>query len=129
MTSLKDVVQTNSGVWNEVTNKLDSSSFSDVSGTFYTNDNPSGFITGVDLSNYYTKTEIDTTVTTINSSIAGVATRVTSLETTVTSLSSRVTTLETSKQDKLSTTQISAINTVVDLNLHSRTFTNWESES
>ena len=82
----------------------------------------------IDLSNYYTKTEIDIMATTINSSIAGVATRVTSLETTATSLSSRVTTLETSKQDKLSTTQISAINTVVDLNLHSRTFTNWESE-
>ena len=52
-----NLVQTNSGVWNEVTNKLDTTSFSDVSGTFYTNDNPSGFITGVDLSNYYTKDE------------------------------------------------------------------------
>ena len=41
----------------QIANKLDSSSFSDVSGTFYTNDNPSGFITGVDLSNYYTKDE------------------------------------------------------------------------
>ena len=83
----------------------------------------------IDLSNYYTKTEIDTTVTTINSSISGVATRVTSLETTTTSLSSRVTTLETSKQDKLSTSQISAINTVVDLGLNTRVFTNWESET
>ena len=41
----------------QIANKLDYSSFSDVSGTFYTNDNPSGFITGVDLSNYYTKDE------------------------------------------------------------------------
>ena len=52
-----NLVQTNSGVWNEVTNKLDTTAFSDVSGSFYTNDNPSGFITGVDLSNYYTKDE------------------------------------------------------------------------
>ena len=52
-----NVVQSNSGVWNEVTNKLDATAFSDVSGSFYTNDNPSGFITGVDLSNYYTKDE------------------------------------------------------------------------
>jgi hypothetical protein len=52
-----NVVQSNSGVWNEVTNKLDATAFSNVSGSFYTNDNPSGFITGVDLSNYYTKDE------------------------------------------------------------------------
>lgn len=52
-----NVVQTNSGVWNEVSNKLDATAFSNVSGSFYTNDNPSGFITGVDLSNYYTKDE------------------------------------------------------------------------
>lgn len=97
----------------------------------------------IDLTDYYTKTEIDGKVTTINSSISSVATRVTTLETTTTSLStrvgtlettttslsSRVTTLETSKQDALSSSQISAINTVVDLGLHSRTFTNWESES
>lgn len=41
----------------QISNKLDESAFSDVSGSFYTNDNPSGFITGVDLSNYYTKDE------------------------------------------------------------------------
>lgn len=52
-----NVVQSNSGTWNEVSNKLDTTAFSDVSGSFYTNDNPSGFITGVDLSNYYTKDE------------------------------------------------------------------------
>lgn len=52
-----NVVQSNSGTWNEVTNKLDATAFSNVSGSFYTNDNPSGFITGVDLSNYYTKDE------------------------------------------------------------------------
>jgi hypothetical protein len=52
-----NVVQSNSGVWSEVTNKLDATEFSNVSGSFYTNDNPSGFITGVDLSNYYTKDE------------------------------------------------------------------------
>lgn len=38
----------------QISNKLDESSFSEVSGSFYTNDNPSGFITGVDLSPYYT---------------------------------------------------------------------------
>lgn len=97
----------------------------------------------IDLSNYYTKTEIDTTVTTLSSNIAAVATRATALETTTTSLSSRVgtlettttslssrvTTLETSKQDKLSTSQMTAINMVVDLGLNTRTFTNWESET
>ena len=45
------------GLNNLIGTKLDSSSFSNVSGTFYTNDNPSGFITRVDLSNYYTKDE------------------------------------------------------------------------
>jgi hypothetical protein len=38
----------------QIANKYDTSSFAEVSGTFYTNDNPSGFITGVDLSPYYT---------------------------------------------------------------------------
>lgn len=41
-------VQTNSSNWNNVTNKLDTTAFSDVSGTF---------LTAVDLSNYYTKSE------------------------------------------------------------------------
>lgn len=41
----------------QIDSKLNTTSFSDVSSTFYTNDNPSGFITGVDLSNYYTKDE------------------------------------------------------------------------
>jgi len=41
----------------QIANKLDSSSFAEVSGTFYPTSNPSGFITGVDLSNYYTKDE------------------------------------------------------------------------
>ena len=38
----------------QISNKLDESAFSSVSSSFYTNDNPSGFITGVDLSPYYT---------------------------------------------------------------------------
>lgn len=38
----------------QISNKLDTTSFSAVSASFYTNDNPSGFITGVDLSPYYT---------------------------------------------------------------------------
>jgi hypothetical protein len=42
---------------NQIANKYDTSSFAEVSGTFYTNDNPSGFITGVDLSPYYTTAE------------------------------------------------------------------------
>lgn len=44
----------------QISNKLDASSFSDVSGSFYTNDNPSGFITGVDLSPYYTTADANT---------------------------------------------------------------------
>ena len=91
------LVHSNSGNWNTVTNKLDTSSFSTISGNFltaapanmattgdvaelaqtiseqyqvkgdylirsdsanfYPSNNPSGFITGVDLSNYYTKNE------------------------------------------------------------------------
>lgn len=43
-----NVVQSNSGTWNEVSNKLDTTAFSDVSGSF---------ITGVDLSDYYKKDE------------------------------------------------------------------------
>lgn len=43
----------------KVDTKLDASAFSDVSGTFYTTDNPSAFIDNAvdDLVNYYTKTE------------------------------------------------------------------------
>lgn len=91
------LVHSNSGNWNTVTNKLDTSSFSTVSGNFltaapsnmattgdvaelaqtiseqyqvkgdylvrsdsanfYPSNNPSGFVTGIDLSNYYTKNE------------------------------------------------------------------------
>lgn len=50
-------VHNNSATWNTVTNKLDTTAFSTVSGDFYPYSNPSGFITGVDLSNYYTKNE------------------------------------------------------------------------
>ena len=42
---------------NLIGTKLDASSFEETSGTFYPTSNPSGFITGVDLSNYYTKDE------------------------------------------------------------------------
>lgn len=45
------------GLNNLIGTKLDASSFEETSGTFYPTSNPSGFITGVDLSNYYTKDE------------------------------------------------------------------------
>ena len=48
LTATTTLVQGYSATWNDVTNKLDTSAFSDVSGTF---------LTGVDLSNYYTKSE------------------------------------------------------------------------
>ena len=51
------IVHSNSGNWNTVTNKLDTSSFSTIIGNFYPASNPAGYITGVDLSNYYTKNE------------------------------------------------------------------------
>ena len=50
-----NVVQTNSANWN---NKLDLSAFENASGNFYPmTGNPSGFLTGVDISNYYQKNE------------------------------------------------------------------------
>ena len=87
LTAIPDEYATKDFVSNSITGKLDISSFSSVSGDFLTNDdlngyatetfvqdtsanitaliptdyypdtNPSGFITGVDLSNYYTKTD------------------------------------------------------------------------
>ena len=48
------------GLNNLIGTKLDSSSFADVSGTFYPTSNPSGFITGVDLTPYYTTAEANT---------------------------------------------------------------------
>lgn len=62
---------------NNYYNKLDASAFSSVSGDFYTNDNPSGFITGVDLSDYYkknetsSKEEIADALTAIDNTISG----------------------------------------------------------
>ena len=62
---------------NNYYNKLDVSAFSSVSGDFYTNDNPSGFITGVDLSDYYkknetsSKEEISSALTAIDNTISG----------------------------------------------------------
>ncbi len=41
----------------DISNKLDTTAFSTVSGDFYPYSNPSGFISGVDLTNYYTKSE------------------------------------------------------------------------
>ena len=83
--NLNKAITANSGTWNTVTNKLDTTAFSDVSGTFltahqsldgyatetlveetsgaitsliptdyYPNSNPSGFISGVDLTPYQT---------------------------------------------------------------------------
>lgn len=87
LTAIPDEYATKDFVSNSITGKLDISSFSSVSGDFLTNEdlngyatesfvqdtsanitalipidyypdtNPSGFITGVDLSNYYTKTD------------------------------------------------------------------------
>lgn len=43
----------------DITGKLDTTAFSTVSGDFYTTANESGFITGVDLSNYVVKSAFD----------------------------------------------------------------------
>lgn len=51
-TEAVELVTSNSASWNDVSGKLDTTAFSNVSGDFYTNDNPSGFITGVDLTPY-----------------------------------------------------------------------------
>lgn len=84
--AVNDLVTANSATWNTVSSKLDITAFSTVSGDFLTahqdlsyisgqvdnkldttaytpnafypmEGNPSGFLTGVDLSNYYTKNE------------------------------------------------------------------------
>lgn len=80
--AVNELVTANSGLWNDVSSKLNTTAFSTVSGDFltahqdlsyisgkvdekldstafnpedfYPSNNPSGFITGVDLSNYYT---------------------------------------------------------------------------
>lgn len=88
---VNQAVHTNSATWNTVTDKLDTTAFSDVSGSFltahqsldgyatetlveetsgaitsliptdyYPDTNPSGFISGVDLSPYATTAEVDT---------------------------------------------------------------------
>jgi hypothetical protein len=51
-TEAVELVTSNSASWNDVSSKLDTTAFSNVSGDFYTTDNPSGFITGVDLTPY-----------------------------------------------------------------------------
>ena len=51
-TEAVELVTSNSASWNDVSGKLDESAFSSVSGDFYTTANPSGFITGVDLTPY-----------------------------------------------------------------------------
>ena len=48
------------GLNNLIGTKLDASSFEETSGTFYPTSNPSGFITGVDLTPYYTTAEANT---------------------------------------------------------------------
>lgn len=53
-TEAVELVTSNSASWNDVSGKLDTTAFSNVSGDFYTTANPSGFITGVDLSPYQT---------------------------------------------------------------------------
>lgn len=53
-TEAVELVTSNSASWNDVSGKLDESAFSSVSGDFYTTANPSGFITGVDLTPYQT---------------------------------------------------------------------------
>ena len=62
--SLTNVIQTNSGNWNTVTNKLDTSSFVNIINNFYPNDNPAGYITGVEIPESATWNEVSTTVQT-----------------------------------------------------------------
>ena len=56
------LVHSNSGNWNTVTNKLDTSSFSTIIGNFYPASNPLGFITGVSIPESATWNEVSTTV-------------------------------------------------------------------
>ena len=62
--SLTNVIQTNSGNWNTVTDKLDVTAFSTVISNFYPASNPLGFITGVDIPESATWNEVSTTVQT-----------------------------------------------------------------
>lgn len=56
----------------DITGKLDTTAFSTVSGDFYTTANESGFITGVDLSDYATTAEVaDKLDTTAFSTVSG----------------------------------------------------------
>ena len=50
-----DYVSSHSADWN---NKLDADIYAEDSGNFYTKDNPSGFITGVDLTDYATTAQL-----------------------------------------------------------------------
>ena len=60
-----DYVSSHSADWN---NKLDADIYAADSGNFYTKDNPSGFITGVDLTDYATKDFVNDNVA---SSVSG----------------------------------------------------------
>ena len=60
-----DYVSSHSADWN---NKLDADIYAEDSGNFYTKDNPSGFITGVDLTDYATKDFVNDNVA---SSVSG----------------------------------------------------------
>ena len=54
-----DTLSSHSADWN---NKLDADIYAEDSGNFYTKDNPSGFITGVDLTDYATINYVDSSV-------------------------------------------------------------------
>ena len=56
------LVHSNSGNWNTVTDKLDTSSFINIINNFYPADNPAGFITGVSIPESATWNEVSTAV-------------------------------------------------------------------
>ena len=58
------LVHSNSGNWNTVTDKLDTSSFINSINNFYPNSNPAGYITGVEIPESATWNEVSTTVQT-----------------------------------------------------------------
>ena len=58
------LVHSNSGDWNTVTDKLDTSSFINIINRFYPASNPAGYITGVSIPESATWNEVSTTVQT-----------------------------------------------------------------
>lgn len=105
----KSSISSESATWNTVTAKLDSSAFN--SGDFYPTSNPSGFITGVDLSDYATTSYVDSSVSSkLDESAFTVytATALTGIENDVSALSSIVSSISGQTGDFVERSSISA---------------------